>query len=411
MVFMARKKAAFSVLLALTLWGAAEAVFAAGLIALERWKGLDYAPAAMPTLTWRQRLIVEATADGAEGYLRHDPELGWEVASGAMRPRRGYRVNAQGIRADREVAARPAPGTVRVAAFGDSFIHGSEVPNGATWADVLAAADRRLEVLNFGVPGYGTDQALLRFRRRAAEFAPHVALLGVMSDNPQRNLNTYRPFFERRSRLPLGKPRFVVERGALALRPNPLPRREDYRALLDRPQETLARVGRHDSFFRRSHARAPFDVLPSVRFVHVVTHARFRRPQLVDGTYDPRGEAFRVTMGILEAFHREALAGGMLPAIVFLPDEADLRAARAGGTPTYGSLLAGCRDSGLLCLDAGRAFAPLPGEVRTRQLVRGHYTKRGNAVVGRWLAGRFAAAGWTTPEGVAAARAELAPSG
>jgi hypothetical protein len=405
-----RKKTVFSLLLALVVWGAAEAVFALGLVALERWKGLDYAPQAMPRLTGRQRLIVGATADGVEGYTRHDPELGWEITPGGERANRGYRANGQGIRADRDFAARPAPGTVRVASFGDSFAHGSEVPNGATWADVLAAAEGRLEVLNFGVPGYGTDQAYLRFRRHAARWAPHVALLGVMSDNPQRNLNTFRPFFERRSGLPLGKPRFAVDAGGeLTLLPNPLPRREDYRALLDRPHETLARVGAHDAYFQASHARAPLDVLPSVRFFHVVTHARYRRPQLFRGVYDPRGEAYRVTMGILTAFHREALAAGMLPVVVFLPHGKDIRAARDGGSPIYGSLLGGCAGAGLVCLDTGRAFAALPEEVDTRQLIRGHYTRRGNAVVGRWLAGRFAAEGWTTPEGVASARAELAP--
>lgn len=405
-----RKKSVFALVLALVVWGAAEAVFALGLVALERWKGLDYAPKAMPTLTARQRVIVGATVDGAEGYVVHDPELGWALAPGGERPNRGYRANRQGIRADREFAARPAPGTLRVAAFGDSFTHGSEVPNGFTWTDVLDAADPRLEVLNFGVPGYGTDQALLRFRRRAAGFAPHVALLGVMSDNPQRNLNTFRPFFERRSGLPLGKPRFAVDdRGELTLLPNPMPRREDYRALLDRPQEVLARAGARDAYFQASHARAPLDALPSVRFFHVVTHARYSRPQLFRGVYDPRGEAYRVTMGILEAFHREALASGMLPVVVFLPHGRDIRSARDGGSPIYASLLGGCGGAGLVCLDAARAFAALPDEVDVRQLIRGHYTKRGNAVVGGWLAARFAAEGWTTPEGVAAARAELAP--
>lgn len=404
-----KKRIAFALLLALAVWGAAEAVFALGLVALERWKGHTYAPEAMPTLYPRQRVIVGATVAGEDGYMQHDPELGWDLVPGGERPGRGYRVNRQGIRADREVDPRPAPGVVRVAVFGDSFTHGSDVANGDTWADRLDAAHPQVEVLNFGVPGYGTDQALLRFRRHAARFAPQVVLLGVMSDNPQRNINTFRPFFESRSGLPFGKPRFAVDGGGeLTLRPNPLPRREDYQALLDDPPAVLARVGRHDFFFQASHARAPLDVLPSVRFFHVVTHARYRRPQLFRGVYDPRGEAFRVTMGILQAFDREARTAGMLPAVVFLPHGRDLRASRAGEWPIYGSLLAACAEAGLRCLDAGRAFAALPDEVDSRRLIRGHYTPRGNAVVGDWLAAELAAAGWTTPEGVAAARADLA---
>ncbi|HEX6201946.1 MAG TPA: SGNH/GDSL hydrolase family protein [Thermoanaerobaculia bacterium] len=401
-----KKRTAFAILLTLVVWGAAEAVFFLGLVALERWKGLDYGPEAMPMLLPRQVVIVGATAAGEDGYMRHDPELGWDLVPGGERPERGYRVNRQGIRADREVAPRPKPGVVRVAVFGDSFAHGSDVANGDTWADRLDASHPRLEVLNFGVPGYGTDQAYLRFRRHAADFAPHVVLLGVMSDNPQRNLSTFRPFFERRSGLPFGKPRFAVDGGGgLTLRPNPLPRREDYQALLDDPPAVLPRVGRHDFFFQGSHARPPLDVLPSVRFFHVVTHARYRQPQLFRGVYDPKGEAFLVTMGILEAFHREAVAGGMLPAVVFLPHGRDLRASRGGGWPIYGSLLAACGEAGIRCLDAGRAFAEVPEEVDSRRLIRGHYTPEGNAVVGDWLAAELAAAGWATPEGVAAARA------
>jgi hypothetical protein len=79
-----------------------------------------------------------------------------------------------------------------VSAFGDSFIWGDEVPPADGWIEQLS---RKLgcRVSNYGVSGYGTDQAFIRFRRMKNANAP-VVLLGIFADDIIRNLNQYRAF-------------------------------------------------------------------------------------------------------------------------------------------------------------------------------------------------------------------------
>jgi hypothetical protein len=243
-----------------------------------------------------------------------------------------------------------------------------------------------------------------------------------MSDNPERNVNTFRPFFFERSGLAMGKPRYQVggewggrgrvsEVGGgsseLVLVPNPLPDREAYRELLERPREVLERIGRHDSHYRARHRRAPLDFLPSMRFLHVIGDSRFQRAHRLHGSYDPRGEPFRVTLAILEAFPRDALAGGMIPIVVFLPHADDVEAAREGGWPLYGTLLAACRPAGLRCVDAGRAFTERAPEAPVRRLVPGHYSGWGNRLVAEEIAGYLEEEGLLTTEGVEAALAAM----
>lgn len=49
-----------------------------------------------------------------------------------------------------------------MAAFGDSFTHCDEVKDAETWEERLAVLLQK-NVYNFGVGGYGTDQAYLKF--------------------------------------------------------------------------------------------------------------------------------------------------------------------------------------------------------------------------------------------------------
>ena len=104
------------------------------------------------------------------GSLALDSLLGW-------RYRPGYssetdHLNAQGLRARREYAPIPATGTWRVAAFGDSFVYGNEVRDEDTWCALLEAGAGDLEVLNYGVGGYGLDQAFLRFQSEGMALRP-----------------------------------------------------------------------------------------------------------------------------------------------------------------------------------------------------------------------------------------------
>ena len=65
-------------------------------------------------------------------------------------------------------------------------------------------------VANYGVTGYGTDQAYIRFTRMTQDEAP-VVLLGIFPENVMRNVNQYRGFLGFTQRPHWLKGRFVLD--------------------------------------------------------------------------------------------------------------------------------------------------------------------------------------------------------
>jgi len=85
-----------------------------------------------------------------------------------------YFSSTEGLRSPRTnisfAARRPRH---RVALVGDSFTFGMEVPYEDTWgAQLERALAGDVQVLNFGVDGYGVDQAYLRYRKMCVHGAP-----------------------------------------------------------------------------------------------------------------------------------------------------------------------------------------------------------------------------------------------
>jgi hypothetical protein len=128
-------------------------------------------------------------------FMRFDNERGWSLRPGFAGWVKNERVmwmqiNADGMR-DRERSRTAPPGTLRVAAIGDSYMQGINVPSEHTFAAFLEARLERClassgitpEVLNFGVSGYGTAQELITYRRHAANYRPDIVVLAVYTGN------------------------------------------------------------------------------------------------------------------------------------------------------------------------------------------------------------------------------------
>jgi hypothetical protein len=126
-------------------------------------------------------------------FLRHSrvehPHVYSEVYGWALRPRTRYvgrggetiTVNDRGYRGAVHPEA-PAPGVRRVVMLGDSIAFGTGVGDQETFSHLLDASPR-LEVLNLGVDGYGTDQALIRLEREGLAHHPHVVILNFCVRN------------------------------------------------------------------------------------------------------------------------------------------------------------------------------------------------------------------------------------
>lgn len=397
--FSTRKKALFSLILLAFLWLVVELVCLGGLWALKRYKNVEYQPTLVEDLNDKHKGILAAQIADTSSYMMFDPDLGWTIRPNGNKPQ--YKANSKGLRATREYTLTPPPGKVRVAAFGDSFTHGSGVPTGFTWEEKLEGLEPGLEVINFGIPGSDPGQALLRYRREGVQYHPAVVLIGMMSENISRMVNTFRPFYFARSGLPFSKPRFAIQGGKLVLLENPIKSIDEYRALLRDPEAWLPRLGEHDYYYRRNNRRSRFDFLPSVRFARVVGDQYFNQPIFQpNGLYNTRSEAYQVSLRVLDQFYREALGNGSLPIIVLFPQRKDVRLRHEGRKVTYQPLVEELRRRGYRVIDLGDGFERYDPQAEMTKKNFLHYPKAGNQMAAQWIRDVLVQQGLTTPEGV-----------
>ena len=100
------------------------------------------------------------------------------------------RINSDGQR-DREHAKTKPPGTIRIAVLGDSFAEAMHLPMEQTFWSLLerkleacnAFPGKHVEVMNFGVSGYGTAQELMTLRQKVWDYAPDIVLLAFTTYN------------------------------------------------------------------------------------------------------------------------------------------------------------------------------------------------------------------------------------
>ena len=140
-------------------------------------------------------ILLRVAGIGYAIFDRPDPVFGSVLIAGAKgwQQSEGHiyiRVNSDGFR-DRERSTAKPPGTVRIAVLGDSFTEARQVDLEATFCEVLERelrergppGDRTIEVLNFGISGYGTTQQLLTLQRRVWAYEPDVVLLAFYTGN------------------------------------------------------------------------------------------------------------------------------------------------------------------------------------------------------------------------------------
>ena len=114
-------------------------------------------------------------------YQRPDPVLGYGLTPGYDAG--GIRVNALGFRGPDIVVPKPS-GTFRIVAIGDSTtfgLAGEACPYAAQLQALLLGrgSDRRFEVVNAGVEGYGSDYALRLLETRIGRLQPDVVILFI----------------------------------------------------------------------------------------------------------------------------------------------------------------------------------------------------------------------------------------
>lgn len=131
-----------------------------------------------------------------ELFCRFDRELGWaplENATGIFSSH-GHSAlvhqNKYGMRDDDVQTASPSDGRRRILVLGDSFAWGFGVGQNELFSSP-EVHDPGLEILNFGVSGYGTDQEYLLYLKEGTRFAvDQVVLMFTPYNDVANNLAT-----------------------------------------------------------------------------------------------------------------------------------------------------------------------------------------------------------------------------
>jgi hypothetical protein len=145
---------------------------------------------------------------------------GWQLRAGAAAWQRDearafVRINQWGYRGS-DWQRPKAAGTLRIAVLGDSFVEAQQVAEQETACAIIERTltallprfghwrnhpIKRVEVMNFGVDGYGTAQELFTLTEDAWRFAPDIVVLAFFPGNDVRNNSVVlegdkcRPFF------------------------------------------------------------------------------------------------------------------------------------------------------------------------------------------------------------------------
>lgn len=315
--------------------------------------------------------------------LMPDFDLGWTV-----RPNKtdgGDHTNAQGIRTNPEhlYSINPPKGKVRIVTIGDSYVYCMQVNEGETWQDYLGQMRDDVEFLNLGLPGAGTDQAFLRWKRDGKKFKSQIVLLGIWPDNINRNLSIVGYYLSHG--LPATKPRLAQDdAGTWKFVNSPIMSDDELVATLTNPEgNPLLRYDywyHHDetipSPYRKSRL-LQFAESIWYRYQRKLTYKKIFTGEIPDGN--------DVTVAITKIFAKEVRDAGSIPLVVMIPDRTRL-SMHVGPKPF--PLVQRLRDAGIDVIDMGPTFGKeVMKEGAAKYYVDGvgHNTPFGNQVFARYL--------------------------
>jgi hypothetical protein len=325
--------------------------------------------------------VPHITEDYPTYAARVNPRLGWPSPQALTKAQENLARQQAALRPDSAPGQPPAS----LSAYGDSFTAGFGVEPEETWSEVLGA---RLgtHIANYGVPGFGSDQAYLRFQANHQDPAK-IVFFGFLSENIQRNVNQLRNFLIPNFQCQT-KPRFWLDdRGQLQLEPLPSLTAANYQDFCQRPEDFL----KHDYFAPGGPSGAQrlsfpytWSILRAYKFFYdrwvlgYKSYLQFYAP-------DHPSRALPVTVAILKQWHAEAQQKGQHPIVVIFPTNEDLRMFQQQGKFVYEPLLAELAKNHIEYIDLGTDMVNRLGKRHYMDIFSGekyyHFNKYGNSIV------------------------------
>ena len=274
-----------------------------------------------------QGLLRRAAAESS--IYEYDSLMGWTLGPKRTGRHGLYFTSDEGIRSpspDVSFAARRP--VYRIATVGDSHTFCEDVKYEECWGDYLEGAlGTEFQVLNFGVPGYGVDQAYLRYIRDVRPWQPDVVIFGVSPHDVIRITSVYSFVMFPDWDMPFAKPRFIVADGQLSLLNVPVPASGvifSQDSIFDLPF-----IQFDGGYNRIEWERRWYHVSHLVRFMI----SRFPRWP-VPNSHVSYEAAKVVTIEIVRTFERLVVESGAVAIIAHIPSRDNLDASSSAGSFT-----------------------------------------------------------------------------
>lgn len=280
-----------------------------------------------------------------------------------------------------------------ISLYGDSFTFAAEVDHKHAWSNLLSQL-LNCRIANYGVSGFGTDQAYLRFYRNNTDKAK-ISILGHHSMDIIRNLSRNLYFAEKNvSRYSL-KPRFILDKqGNLKLVPIPQLSERKYRQMvgLESPQFVLE----HENFypggptgiekFQFPYSYALFKNINNYRIRALLA----RKPGYMEFyTKNHPLKGLEITKGIIQSFFQEAKQRGKQPLIIIFPSVGDLKFYKKSQQWSYENLMEVLNAENIPFLNFGSYLLKCLGERNVEEVFIqpdvAYHNEEGNRVIAEFI--------------------------
>jgi hypothetical protein len=323
-------------------------------------------------------------------YYVHDPLLGWTVGRSRSDKNGQDLSSSEGLRSPRvgmsfaDARARHAglstlPASIRVALVGDSMTFGWEVRCEETWGHLLEGLlQPHVQVLNFGVVGYGLNQAFLRYEKDVRPWHPQIVIIGISSEMIKRINSIYAELMTPAWGHLLARPRLIMKDDVPSVINYPLPEPSEilaYSTIQELPYIEL------DAYYRpfqweRGGIWHLFEQSYVFRFLYSL------RPPTEAQPKDIQHEALLLSQVVTQYLVRKVVEDGAVPLIVWFPYEHELRRPADLGNMGH-SLTRMLRDAGIEYYDPTDCLTDVG--ISEAYAVGGHYSPKGNAHIAECL--------------------------
>jgi hypothetical protein len=273
--------------------------------------------------------------------------------------------------------------------YGDSYTMSSDVDHASAWGNILSEL-LGCRIANFGVGGYGVDQAYLRFKRHKKDQSK-IVILGHSSVDIIRNVTRSLDLLSGRVKYAL-KPRFILNtQGKLERLKIPVLSEREYLQFLglESPQWVLE----HEQFYPGGPTGLTHFQFPYTYSLFQNRHNFHLRAKLAGRPnygefYTPNhpSGSLEIATLLIKAFHDEVLRRQQVPVIVFFANENDVIFYRKRQQWSYQNLMDALEAHGIAYLNFGPYLIDYMGDRAVNEIfIRGHYNEEANREVAKFM--------------------------